>query len=368
MSERALATIRKIQEVKPIEGADLIEAVRVDNWWIISKKGQHPVGSLAVYCEIDSFVPTSVAPFLTKAGHFPKEYQGVQGERLKTIKLKGQVSQGLLLDASVLGDGLINFFNESNRWAFGIIDYDSDTYKEFIFEGDDVTERLGIIKWEPPQEFMAANAKGTFPSFIPKTDQERIQNLKQSEIKSFIDNGVEFERTEKIDGSSMTVFIKDGVVGVCSRNLELKEDENNTFWKTAHSSGAVAGVTAISQLGVHPEIAIQGELIGPGIQGNAYGLAGHEFHVYDIYDISNQVYFLPEYVESLCRSVGLNHVPVLQSFTWDSEDTVSGLLEDAEGVSKLHNTPREGVVYKSKTHPDVSFKVVSNQWLIKTGK
>ena len=102
MSDRKLATIRRIQEVKPIEGAGLIEAVRVDNWWVVAKKGEYPVDTLAVYCEIDSFIPNSLAPFLTKPGHFPKEYQGVQGERLKTIKLKGQLSQGLLLPISVV--------------------------------------------------------------------------------------------------------------------------------------------------------------------------------------------------------------------------------------------------------------------------
>jgi RNA ligase (TIGR02306 family) len=365
MSERALATIRKIQEVKPIEGADLIEAVRVDNWWVVAKKGQHPVNSLAIYCEIDSFVPNTIAPFLTNQGHFPKEYQGIQGERLKTIKLKGQVSQGLLLDISVLGDVAINFFNESNRWAVGVIDDESCDFKEFIFEGDDVTERLDILKWEPPQEFLAANPKGTFPSFIPNTDQERIQNLKQSEIQSFIDSGV--ERSEKIDGRSMTVFIKDGVVGVCSRNLELKEDENNTFWKTAKSSGAVNAVETEALFGTIPDLAIQGELIGPGIQGNSYELTEHSFVVYDIYNITQQSYMLPQDVQIFCKQADLKHVPVLESFTWTTE-TVAELLKRAEGTSELWKTPREGDVYKSKTHPDVSFKVISNQFLIKTGK
>ena len=95
--ERQLATIRKIEEIKPIEGADAIEAVRVDGWWVVAKKGEYQVGELSVYCETDSWIPTEVAPFLTKPGHEPKEFEGVKGERLRTIKLRGQLSQGLPL-------------------------------------------------------------------------------------------------------------------------------------------------------------------------------------------------------------------------------------------------------------------------------
>jgi RNA ligase (TIGR02306 family) len=185
MSDRKLATIRRIREVKPIEGADLIEAVRVDNWWVVAKKGEYPVDMLAVFCEIDSFVPHALAPFLTKPGHFPKEFQGVQGERLKTIKLKGQLSQGLLLNITE-GIGL--------EWIHSFPTFEN--YRP-MQEGDDLTNVLGVLKWEPPQEFMAANAKGTFPSFIPKTDQERIQNISQTQFQKWIDEGVEFEDRKK---------------------------------------------------------------------------------------------------------------------------------------------------------------------------
>lgn len=102
MTERKLATIRRIAEVKEIVGADAIEAVRVDGWWVVVKKGEYQVGQLAVYLEVDSWVPTDIAPFLTKAGHEPKEYEGIKGERLRTVKLRGQLSQGLLLPISVI--------------------------------------------------------------------------------------------------------------------------------------------------------------------------------------------------------------------------------------------------------------------------
>ncbi|MDA3808653.1 MAG: hypothetical protein PF440_12170, partial [Thiomicrorhabdus sp.] len=101
MTERKLASIVTILAIKPIPGADRIEAVQVKGWWVVAQKGEYSVGDLAVYCEIDSFIPTNLAPFLSK-GKEPREFEGIKGERLRTIKLKKQVSQGLLLPLSVL--------------------------------------------------------------------------------------------------------------------------------------------------------------------------------------------------------------------------------------------------------------------------
>jgi RNA ligase (TIGR02306 family) len=96
MSERKMATIRKIDEIRPIEGADAIEAAVVGGWVVVIKKGEFKAGDLAVYLEIDSWVPHEIAPFLSK-GQEPREYNGVKGERLRTVKLRGTTSQGLLL-------------------------------------------------------------------------------------------------------------------------------------------------------------------------------------------------------------------------------------------------------------------------------
>ncbi len=149
---RKLAHIERIEEIIPIEGADRIVLYRVLNWKMISKKDEFKVGDLALFVEPDAWVPNSLAPFLTKPDKFPKEYGGIQGERLKTVKMKGVYSQGLLLPVTVL--------------PFG---YDPIDRKE----GEDFTELLGIIKWEPAPERIPVNAKGSFPSHTPKTDQER---------------------------------------------------------------------------------------------------------------------------------------------------------------------------------------------------
>ena len=94
---RKMATIRRIDDIKPIPNADAIEVATVGGWRVVVKRGEFQPGDLAVYCEIDSFIPTTIAPFLTKPGHSPKTFEGVEGERLRTIRLRGQLSQGLLI-------------------------------------------------------------------------------------------------------------------------------------------------------------------------------------------------------------------------------------------------------------------------------
>ena len=340
--ERKMATIRKIDNILPIEGADMIEAVKIGGWTVVAQKSMgYKINDLVIYCEIDSFIPTDIAPFLTQAGHFPKEYKGVKGERLRTKKLRGVISQGLLLPLETL----TNF--PSDQW------FDTSP-----FEGSDVSSLLGITKWNPPAEFQSPDAKGLFPSFIPKTDQERIQNLSK-DFQQWKEEGTIWEVTEKLDGSSMTVFYNEGQIGVCSRNLELKEDENNTFWKVAKSSGAIEAL-----IGAGLEVALQGELIGPGIQGNKYGLTEHQFFVYDVFDINTQTYLLPEARLSLVEGMGLNHVPLLETTSFVSA-TIDDVLQSAEDKSVIGSKPeREGLVFKSMTTQD-SFKAISNKWLCK---
>jgi len=345
---RKMATIRKIDDIQPIEGADLIHTVKIGGWTVVAQKEMnYKVGDLVVYCEIDSFIPDSVAPFLTQPGKFPKEYNGVKGERLKTKKLKGVISQGLLLPLYVL-----ECEHEGN---IGLGDYQ---------EGDDVSEDLNIQKWEAPEEFKSADSKGNFPHFLRKTDQERCQNIART-IKDQHDLMYTFEVTEKLDGSSMTVFIKDGIVGVCSRNLELKEDVNNTFWKVAIESGVVDLLKKKYDNMLNPDcIAFQGELIGPGIQGNKYNLSKHEFYVYDVFNIDNQEYYLPLVAQGITVHYGLNYVPVIDK-NHIPADNISDMLVQAEGKSVLNpKTEREGLVFKGNTE-DVSWKAISNKWLLK---
>jgi RNA ligase (TIGR02306 family) len=333
---RKMATIRKIDDIGPIPGADAIEVATVGGWKVVVKKGEYQPGDLAVYCEIDSWIPTELAPFLTK-GKEPREFEGVKGERLKTVKLRGQLSQGLLLPMHVLTN------------------YGAD-----LFEGYDVSETLRIKKWEmavPAQ--LAGQVKGNFPTEIPKTDQERVQNL-VSEIDAAIAAGLEFEATEKLEGSSMTCYQIRGEFGVCSRNLDLKRDENNSFWATAISDDIEAKMKAVDE---YWDFAIQGELIGPGIQGNIYKLLKPEFRVFDVYNIQTGEYLKPAARLALIARMGLKHVPVITTNT-RIEGPVDSVLKYAEGSSALnHGQEREGVVFK-QVDGGMTFKAISNKYLL----
>ena len=337
-----MATIRKIDALHPIVGADAIECAVVGGWTCVVKKGEFTVGDLAVYCEIDSWIPHEIAPFLSR-GNFPRVYNDAKGERLRTVKLRGQLSQGLLLP---LEPTCANIESE-------------------LFEGLDVSLPLNIVKWERPQNAqLAGMAKGNFPSVIPKTDQERVQNLKK-EIDQAITDGLQFEVTEKLEGSSMTVYLIDGVFGVCSRNLDLKETEDNTFWQVARRDDIEDKMWVIP--GAPGDFAIQGELIGPGIQGNIYKLSKPEFWVFDVYNISDGYYLIPSNRREFIKVMGLLHVPVISTYEDLGVGTMEELLLRAEGPSAI--TPsqeREGVVFK-QVNGGMTFKAISNRFLLKSG-
>jgi RNA ligase (TIGR02306 family) len=342
MHERKMATVRRIAEVKTIDGADRIVAYRVDGWYVVDSKDKYQVGDLVVYCEPDSWIPHSIAPFLTKPDQFPKVYKSVEGQKLRTIRLKGQISQGLLLPVA-------EFFGETVILTAS----STDTYKE----GDDVSEALGIQKWEaeiPAQ--LQGQMKGSFPSFIRKTDQERVQNVR--DLQQYRD--VLFEVTEKLEGSSMTVYFRDGESGVCSRNVELKDDGSNTFWQVAKHYDLE---NKLRSLGCN--IALQGELIGPNIQGNIYKLQAPDFYVFDVFDIDIQVYYSSVDRLAICNLLGLKHAPVIAP-TLQGLESANDYLIFAEGQTCLltSNHEREGLVFKS-VDGSFSFKAISNRYLLK---
>lgn len=341
---RKLAVVKKIDAIEPIENADAIEVAVIGGWKVVVKKGEFSVDDLAIYVEIDSWVPHHIAPFLSK-GKEPREYNSVKGERLRTVRLRGQISQGLLLPLSVLPHSL--------------------GYQYSAPEGDDVTEWLGIQKWEAPiPACLAGSVRGNFPSSIPKTDQERIQNLSK-ELEQWKTESLTWEVTEKLDGSSMTVYCfqqdDDSDSGVCSRNLDLKRDENNTFWKVAIREQLIEKLQSTGK-----NLAIQGELIGEGIQGNRYGIRGHDFFLFDVYDITEGRYFTPEQRRNLAKELDIKHVPVYLDRS-SVNCSIQELLIEAESKSHFNiDTEQEGLVFKCN-EKELSFKVISNKFLLKGG-
>ena len=376
---RKLASIRRIADIQPIEGADAIEVATIDGWKVVVKKGEFAVDDLAVYLEIDSWVPHELAPFLSK-GQVPRNYNDVKGERLRTIRLRGQVSQGLLLKIDTDDGWNYIFSSPSDKHENYFVDLG-----EVAAEGQDVTELLGIQKWEAPiPAQLQGQAAGMFPtSLIPKTDQERIQNCFgeiQKRAKRFTTEKVwnaetrtleeypvivpadfkepTYEVTMKLDGSSCTIFRWEGELRVCSRNLELKindENKGNTFVAMALKYG----------YRIPNGVAVQGEVMGPGIQGNRESFTEHKFFVFDIFDIDHHFYIDSISRRVACNDYGLDMVPVVYDRAAAPSSVEEGLAL-AEGPSINHKI-REGLVWKCNEDPSFSFKTISNQFLLKSG-
>jgi len=376
---RKLASLRRIKHLGPIEGADRIEVATIDGWQVVVKKGEFVVGDLCVYFEIDSWVPHKIAPFLTGLGKDPRVYKGVQGQRLKTIKLKGQISQGLALHSSILEeDTAVSFFNESERWAISLY-RENGSLIEHLFEGDDLTERLGVLKWEPEEPEPQQASKGkkvwtakSFPTHLfPKTDQERIQN-----VFDRIPEDETYEITVKLDGSSCSIFRLNGKLRVCSRNLEIpivvKDDGPWTrLWKRLlkkpvqycnTSNQFVAAALEVAD-DIHEGFCYQGELCGPSIQNNYEILDRNRFFVYDIVDMSTREYLRPSARRvKVLDSNFLLHVP-LKHTKGSRPASVAEAIADADSTRSINRSDAEGLVYKSN-ESSFSFKAISNNYLL----
>ena len=333
-TDRKLASVVKIVDIQPIVGADAIMVASVKGWKVVVKKDEYKVGDLAVYYEIDSFLP--VRPqfeFLRKSSF--KRMGSSEGFRLKTIKLRGQISQGLL---TPIPEGISN-----------------------PKEGDDLTEALGIVKYEPPiPAQLAGKIKGTFPSFIPKTEEIRIQNF-ESEV-GFSPAGERAYVTEKLDGTSFTCYFNNGVFGVCGRNWELTETSDNSLWRMANVLQLKEKLTKLGK-----NIALQGELIGAGINGNLYGMSDHKLFFFTGYDIDKGRRMFFDELEWVLFGLDLQMVPVLEKYGFvipNEGNIVDYMLKYAEGKSVLNmEVDREGVVVRGLER-EFSFKAISNTYLL----
>ena len=333
-TDRKLASVVKIVDIQPIVGADAIMVASVKGWKVVVKKDEYKVGDLAVYYEIDSFLP--VRPqfeFLRKSSF--KRMGSSEGFRLKTIRLRGQISQGLL---TPIPEGISN-----------------------PKEGDDLTEALDIVKYEPPiPAQLAGKIKGTFPSFIPKTDEIRIQNF-ESEV-GFSPVGERVYVTEKLDGTSFTCYFNNGVFGVCGRNWELSETSDNSLWRMANVLQLKEKMTKHGK-----NIALQGELVGAGINGNLYGLSDHKLYFFTGYDIDKGRRMFFDELEWVLFGLQLQMVPLLEKYGFvipNESNIVDYMLKYAEGKSVLNmEVDREGVVVRGLER-EFSFKAISNTYLL----
>jgi len=368
---RQLASIQKIDGIYEHPNADKLDIAQVGGWKSIVRKDEFKVGDVVVYLEIDAWVPHSIAPFLSK-NQPPREYMGVQGERLKTMKLRGVLSQGLILPLDSLS--VVGYkWKLSDDGVQLIESHTSDSHKYSL--GSDITELIGVLKWEPSDTAtLDGTFKSSFPQFIRKSDQDRIQNSWTHLIQSAEYLDMRWEMTTKLDGSSMTVYQRDGEFGVCSRERDLVEDTVNTYWKVAIQSEMRE---KLQRLGMN--IALQGELMGEGIQSNLEKIKGHQFYLYDIFliDVGRYATIL-ERTEIMFKlnsftNNPIEHVPFLGYLPSISEyPTLDDFMQFCESIGdgrSLNALTREGVVFKSTTLDELgeikSFKVISNKYLLK---
>jgi len=326
---RKLASIQKIKSLAPIEGADAIEKAQVLGWQLVVKKGEFKVGDFCVYCEIDSIMPNR------------PEFAFLESRkmRIKTAKLRGQVSQGICFQLSVLPEGTP------------------------IEEGLDVTALLGVTKYEAPiPAALEGIMKGRFPSFIPKTDEPRVQI-----VQELLDDnlGKLCYITEKLDGSSVTYYIKNDEFGVCTRNLEILEDEKNSQWKFAREMDLE---NKMRQLNLN--YALQGEIVGESIQKNTLKLRGQTVFFYNVFDIDAYRYLDFKDFVSLVESLGLKTVPIIND-NYILENDIDKIVEMSIGKSLINPQGwREGIVIRSQKEQFVkgerlSFKAVNPKFLLK---
>lgn len=361
---RHLATIRQIKEICPIEGADKIEVAVVDGWeCVVAKADGYKMGDKVVYIEVDSILPA------TEQFEFMKKYR----YRVKTIKLRKQISQGLIIPFSSVS---------SNHEV-----------------GDDVTEELGITKYDPEaqkeQSFykvlgssnkipwwvrkLSQYSKGRwiltnifhrkitkyFPSWIKKTDEERIQNLPRlvRDIKAqHIGLGV----TEKLDGTSATYFLYKGEFGVCSRNLWLISEDDSPYWEMAkkyHLKEVLQNMA--DEFGVG-KVVLQGEIVGEGIQKNPLKQTDRKLYLFNVILDDKRI---AQCNWSMVKSEGFKNipeVPMLFYLGFSENQSIQEIVTGLAGEKSVINPKlqREGVVCRNYDK-FISFKILNPEYLLK---
>lgn len=348
------ATVQIVDNIVSIPGADKIELAHILGWQCVVEKGKFNIGQKAIYVQIDTLLPYNPNyAFLEKSSPF-KEYGLEYGEeikvgtkytRLKTAKFLGNISQGLLLS-----------LNDCN-------------IKDSVEVGLDVSDLIGAVKYSKPIHIsLCGSAKGTFPSFIKKTDEERIQNI-SSHLKDF--DGKKVYVSMKIDGTSATYYylLDKDEFGICSRNMQMLEDGGSVYALIAKRDNIKEKLKSYCK-SIGRSIAIQGEIAGPSIQGNRLKLPVQTFYLFSIQEIDEKslpVYLSFEYLSEAHIALDTPIVPVVDIFEFNSDiHTKDKFISDASNLGK----DAEGVVIRTVCEYENpprglsrwSFKVINNNY------
>ncbi len=325
-----LATVEKISNIQPIEGADKIMLATVLGWQVVIKKGEYQIGDLCVYIPIDTIVNPTKEYFKFLVD--PKNPD--VWPRIRTIRLRGKCSQGLIIPMSSLDQSL--------------------TYQE----DDDVSVQLDVKKYEKENQITPSgtSSRYTFPTeIIPITDEDNLRSKYKvlNEMK-----GKELYITQKMDGSSMTLIKKGDTFMVCSRRLILEPDAIMYQWVQREK---------INQriIDYGQNLAIQGEFCGPKVNGNQLGLTDYKFYVFNVKNLDTGKFYGWDEIKALCNELKIESVPLVSIFMCDDNWTIDKFQEVANQQTYIHETgkkvPGEGIVIRP-TIPvisDILWKMLS---------
>ena len=369
-SNRKLATIQRVAELRPIPGADRIEVCRLENleWECVVKKGDFKIGDTVVYIEIDSRVPEREEFEFLRERKF----------RVKTIKLRKQVSEGLVMPISIIPNNTFLVGTDVTE-ILGITNYVKEV--ENAEEGNNANVKTKMPKWLMDKRWfrwvyfkLNPNDKSRFPSWITKTDEDRIQICARLLMEHYNE---EWEITEKLDGTSGTFFsymkkkwgIPRKTFSVASRNIWLKTKNGSKYWQVAEKLGMQK--LFFSHDGVN--IVLQGEILGPGIQKNKYNLAEIDLYAFNLIINGEKKSF--NQMQWFCDGIYITTVPLICGSFIPSKEIGEGkpthvaaqwMIEYSKGKSKLSNRNREGIVCRLKSNPSISFKVVNPDFALET--
>ena len=340
MTERKMVTVEEVVDVQPVPNADALDLVTVRGWNVVVKRDEMALGDKVLYFELDSFLPISDKRFAFLAPRGTRkvlvEGEELSGHVLRTVRLRGQVSQGLVLP--------VEDFPEVAQCGIG----------------EDVSSLIGVFKYEKPiPSSITGRTEGAFPlEFAPKTDAERVQNL----ARNFdMLKGHEWIASEKVDGSSTTIINDGGNIRICSRNWEQKVDEDLPAFIAAQRQGIIEAM--------EPGMVVQAEIAGPGIQQNRLGLTDITLFVFNVL---KDYKYLPraEWPDDLQK----NAVPI---YPLDFPESVSEAVAQVDGIKSRINPQRlaEGVVWHTVDGTTFQclgmrdgFKAISNKFLLKSGE
>ncbi|MBR3160089.1 MAG: hypothetical protein IKF14_13480 [Atopobiaceae bacterium] len=373
---RKMCTMRKVDSVTPIEGADRIEAVHIGGWVVVDRKGQWSPGDLCAYYEIDTFLPTDDErySFLRERGEKTMVVDDVEvtGHVLKTIRLRGQYSQGLIMKPHDVLSELIP----------------EDAYQRMYESGTSLDKLVGVWEYHPEAErsLIAKFVGGYDLCVAPRADAERVQNIGQDVFDLIKRTG--YYTSVKVDGTSITMVNDDGRIRMFSHNNEF--DLGVGMGKVVYDAAESQGIVAF--LEHFPNVTIQAELCGPKIEGNTLRLNDYRLFVFSVYDVNYGMYVTPYQLDGheSVTSIHDSCVPYVgDAYGYgflDQFDTPQDLIEWTNGLRGMV-TPGcldEGVVVhviddssldevermalRNALGSQMQIKSVSNRFLLKKAK